>query len=781
MQTTTTVLPTARAIRAALSQQKYSNAFLPRYITMGEFLQRSIHIEGYRRVDNDTRTLLLMEAAAFENFSKLQIERNFFTFTHNSSYLFRFFEELSGELIDIGTLTLADTYGDYEEHISILTELYQRYETLCDERKVLDPIFAPKHYRINEAYVKSLGNVIIHAEGYLTNFELKLISQIAEITPVELMLEANQYNMKLQRKLSQRGVIVEKFGHYRIDFSGRSVIEHAAEPSPIQITAHAFSERMLQIGFIKKKVYDYVQAGIAPEKIAVVVPDENFAEHLKLFDTEENFNFAMGFSLRSTRTLTILQAAYDYLDNSSMENRARIMRVAPEFIETLRPHFQSVMSPEVLMEILAELIAGEPKSDAREIMDEELYLFDKLLPALSGVSFKSALYLFINRLTQRSLDDVRGGKVTVMGVLETRAVELDGVIVVDFNEGVVPRKSEKDLFLNSSTRKNAGLPDAQERESLQKLYYHNLFSRAKQVAISCVKAADSVPSRFLTQLDVNVEEVSDETQWAPILFKVGSRIVHERQPISAAYDFTARPLSSTALSMFLACRRKFYHRYVQKLTPHEIIQDMPKEYEIGNALHHALRDVYRKTPAFDDAEELAKALQQALHFHNGASVLDKFLMKLWMKKLSPFIAHEIKRFENARVVSCEEGFAANVEGITITGQIDRIDQCGEHLEVLDYKSGKYKTYTSKTVEKADDFQLQFYYLLAGQKGQVERCGFYDLNRGEIVYESVMEEKLERLKAHLRSLAATKTYEFDQTDDIKQCHYCDYRYICQRGL
>ena len=136
-----TILPSSRAIRAAILKDQDNNSFLPSYITMSEFLQRALLVDGYVRVDDDTRTLLLLEASEFKAFSALKIERNFFTFTQNSSYIFRFFEELSGELVDINSLSLADTYGDYEEHIEILQELYLRYERVCEEKRILDPIF----------------------------------------------------------------------------------------------------------------------------------------------------------------------------------------------------------------------------------------------------------------------------------------------------------------------------------------------------------------------------------------------------------------------------------------------------------------------------------------------------------------------------------------------------------------------------------------------------------------------------------------------------------------
>jgi len=151
------VLPSARSIRQEQLKQNSKEAiFLPDYLPMGEFISKLTLVENLKPLDEDTRNLLLLEASKFKNFSKLQIEQNFFTFTKNSSYIFKFFEELSGELFDIKHLKDADLYAEYEEHITILEELYKRYENLCLEKKVLDKIFLPKLYKLNSAFFKKI-------------------------------------------------------------------------------------------------------------------------------------------------------------------------------------------------------------------------------------------------------------------------------------------------------------------------------------------------------------------------------------------------------------------------------------------------------------------------------------------------------------------------------------------------------------------------------------------------------------------------------------------------
>ena len=781
MSAITTVLPTSRAIRSHILNEQSEDGFLSNYLTIGEFLQRVLRVDGYKRIDEDTRTLLLLEAADFANFSTLNIERNFFTFTENSSYLFRFFEELSGELVDIDALEFADTYGDYEEHITILQELYSRYKKLCEEKKVLDNIFLPQQYKLNESYLKSLGEVELYALGYLTNFEMQVLLSCAEIIPLSLRFSANQFNTKLTNKFEVLGSKIVANSTQRIDLQTLSVDDVKPIKTEINATVESFSQSLLQVGFIKQKVYSLIEQGMAPEKIVVVLPDENFAQHLRRFDEENNFNFAMGIPLSQSIFVESLEAVMNYLENKTVENTARLNRVGAELHEVLYSNYRASVASLDFSALMEPFLEKEHDKAVIDIVREELYYFEKIIPVLGEAPLKSALHLFSNRLKSKSVDDVRGGKITVMGVLETRLVEYDGVIVVNFNEGTVPRKSEKDLFLNSATRHNAGLPTTSEREDLQKLYYHSLFTNAKQVMIAYVGSTDSVPSRFLTQLGLTLADTQRDGLYAPIVMPIQSHQKIAMASIEGEYDFTKRSLSATGLKTFLTCKRKFYHKYIAGIKNHEIAQDMPKEHEVGTALHKALQIVYEEQNNFGDINELRKAVSKALEESGGHSVLDRYLHKLWMKRLEPFFECEIERFREVRVHSCEKKLETEVRGIKLYGEIDRIDTTLDGLEVLDYKSGKYMTYTARTLVNATDFQLEFYHLLASTLGEVTNCGFYDLSKGKIVYEPILNEKLEKLYTLLDELRETRHFDFEMTEKLSDCGYCEYAYLCQRGL
>ena len=780
MDETTIVLPSARAIRHEQLTQTNETLFLPNYITMSDFISKLTLVKGYKFIDEDSRVLLLLEASDFKVFSDLQIERNFFTFTKNSSYIFKFFEELSAELYDIELLTHADVYAEYEEHIAILQELYKRYERLCDEKKLLDRIFLPKLYEFNEAYAKMHQNILIQLDGHLTNFELELLQKAIKFTNITLRIWTTDFNEKMQNKLQDIGFDLEKGFIYELSLNNKEVI--AKEPIPLHahVTCNAFSESLLQVAFVQQKIYEFVYKGYYPEKIVVVLPDESMAQMLKSFDEKCNLNLAMGDSYRNTTLYAKLNATLNAIDQDSKENEARVQRVGDElFLALYKIYYKKVCEVDFLgvMESILELFTNKQE---KKIFIQELHKIEKILSFMQEMSVKSLFNIFMQRLAGRTLDDVRGGKVTVMGVLETRSVNFDAVIIVDFDENNVPKRSDKDMFLNTQIRQAAALPTMSDRENLQKHYYKMLIARSKEVAISYVSSQQSNGSRFLKQLGIKEQNLHNELDYAEILFQRINKPKIQEKEIIEDYSFKNVELSATRLKNFLTCKRKYYYKYVKFIQNYEIPKDMPQEYEIGNVVHRALKEVYEKKNHYMDAVELKKDIDKALDIFCGESELDKYLVAMQKKRLQPFVEAEIQRFSKGwRVTATEEYKKTPFAGITIAGQIDRIDKKENLIEVLDYKTGSYTLNNKNNFTEATDFQLEFYYLLAGDMGNVQNCAFYDLKESCIVPESFLEEKLEILKSHVKDLLTIESVNFEKCEDVKACQFCEYAIICGR--
>ncbi|WP_434636943.1 PD-(D/E)XK nuclease family protein [Sulfurimonas sp. NW7] len=780
MEETTIVLPTARAIRHEQLAAQEQTLFLPNYITMSDFIARLTLVKGYKFIDDESRILLLLEASDFKGFANLQIERNFFTFTKNSSYIFKFYEELSAELYDINLLSSADVYAEYEEHIAILQELYKRYEKLCNEKKLLDRIFLPKLYEFNEAYAKTHQNVTIYLDGHLTNFELELLQKAKSFMSIKLRFWATRFNEKMQNKLGELGFELEAGFIYELDFNNIKTLTKEKIPTDYKLTCNSFSESLLQVAFVQQKIYEFVQKGYNPQKIAVILPNETAAPILKSFDEKCNLNFAMGESFRHSGVYKKIEATLNAIEQDSKENEARIQRVGDELFLLLHGLYYKKVSEIDFMQKMQEVAAFFTNRQEKKILNEELHKIEKLLPFMQDMSVKSLLNIFMQRLALRTVDDVRGGKVTVMGVLETRSVHFDAVIIIDFDDKNVPKRSDKDMFLNTQIRKAASLPTMGDRESLQKHYYQMLISRSKEVAIAYVNSSESSGSRFLKQLGITQKNEHRELDYAEILFQKREAGFQKEEEIIEEYSFKNVALSASRLKTFLTCKRKYYYKYIQHIKNHEIPKDMPQEYEIGNVVHSALKAVYEKQNFYTDTEKLKKDINKALDDFCGESELDKYLVEMQKKRLEAFAEAEIERFKKGwKVFKTEELLETNFAGMKIVGQIDRIDKKENLIEVLDYKTGAYMLYNKNNYTEATDFQLEFYALLAGGFGNVERCGFYDLKESQIIPEAFLQEKTEILKSHIKDLLSIESVNFEKCEETKPCQFCEYAIMCNR--
>ena len=780
MNNKTIVLPSARALRHEQLKLEGENLFLPHFITMSDFISRLCIVKDFKTLDEDSRVLLLLEASDFSDFKNLQIERNFFTFTKNSSYIFKFFQELSAELYDIKELERSDVYAEFEEHIAILQELYKRYEKLCYERKYLDKIFLPKLYSFNAEYAKSHKSIELQVDGHLTNFEFELLHKCCEFCSVELVFSTSRFNSKMRAKFAELGIELEVGYRYKISLNEKEIVEKEKIFQNKNVICQSFSEPILQAAFVKKKIYDFIKKGYKAANIAVILPDEKFAQILGVFDEKLNFNLAMGESFGKTQIYKKLNATCKYIEQDSKENYARLKREGDEFYIKLRSIYSDKSKEVDVLEFLKEYKESFKSKKEIKVFDEELYSFKNILPFMREMSVKSVINLFMQRLSKRTLDDVRGGKITLMGVLETRSVNFDALIIVDFDDSNVPKKSDKDMFLNTQVREMANLPTMSDRENLQKHYYEMVINGAKEVAIGFVKSKESSASRFLKQLNIKEKNIHDEQEYASLLFERTKAYKQEEEEISSEYSFKGKTLSATKLKTFLTCKRKYYYRYIMQLKNHEIPKDMPKEHEIGLAVHEALKQLYIKRDFYESLDELKRDLHKEMKSVCGKSELERYLMEMQERRMSLFVECEIERFADGyRVLECEKSLSVEFGGMVLNGQIDRIDKKDNELYVLDYKTGAYPTHTLKNFTEATDFQLEFYYILASTLGQVRECGYYDLKESKIVAEPLLNEKLSILESHVKDLLNIEHVNFTKCEDIKNCQFCEYKIICQR--
>ncbi|EAK7208191.1 hypothetical protein E7687_09370, partial [Campylobacter jejuni] len=277
----------------------------------------------------------------------------------------------------------------------------------------------------------------------------------------------------------------------------------------------SFELRALQCAFVMDEISHFVRKGLKPENIAVITPDESFCEFLRLFDKDNMLNFASGISIKESLFYQKFQALYesassasfvyknqeDYFEDTQMifdYHNTLLHSLKLDFIE-FKKYFDEKCDFEYFEKLLALFLENE-KQELIYLIRKELYFIKDLLKNQS-LTLKELIHLFFMQISQLSLSDVGGGKVTVMGLLESRGLCFDGVILVDFNEEFIPKRSVNELFLNNEVRKKAGLISYDRRENLQRFYYESLMKNALEVSICFVENEEKSKSRFLDELD----------------------------------------------------------------------------------------------------------------------------------------------------------------------------------------------------------------------------------------------------------------------------------------
>jgi inactivated superfamily I helicase/RecB family exonuclease len=774
------VFPTSRAIREYLKNLKEENALLPTFLTIDEFLKKTLYFDNKKLIDEEQRFLYLKEACNIPQLEKIGFSNEFSFFFRQSDYLFRFFGEIASEKVDIETFSSYDTYEFYKEHIQILKLIYKNYSQILDDNNCIDKINLPNSYKINNDFLNKFDEIGIFFEGYFTNIEFEIIEKVSVLKKLFVNLNVNDYNKKSLENFENLGFEFKNNHNYIINLSSKSIIkEDIFKQNQIDYLIEAFNARTNQIAFIKKSVNSMIEKGIDPSRIALILPEESFAQTVQLYSNEGYFNYAMGLSIKNEKIYKVLSCINDYLNDEEQKSidELNFFNIDKLFIDSnFKDIWKDQLHHDKFVEFFDFIKTYEYKDEIIEKLDELKFRLEILFFNNQEIlTLKDAIKILIQKVSKLTLDDINSGPVTVMGLLETRAVKYDGIIIVDFNESFVPKRSVKDKFLSTAIKKHIGLPTSFDRENLQKYYYHRLISQAKYVNISYVKNETMQISRFSNELfKLKNSEIKDDS-YKHILFNQ-NRISHFDENIEHEIDLKKFTWSATSLKIFLSCKRKFYLQYIAGLNEHTNSLK-PKSYELGSIIHDCLQKLYERYSADDiDYEKLLDIFNE-VKSANAYLILD---LEIWKNRLKNFIDYEKNR-KTFKVIDVEKAFLIDYKGFKLKGAIDRIDKVGDDYYILDYKtSSSLKVDTLKNYENTKDFQLEFYFLACKEllNSSNIKPYYYDLYENVLKNEIVLDAKLDLLDHTLENLQSGNI-NFVKCIEKKECNFCIYKVICNR--
>lgn len=774
------VYPTSRAIREAIKSYQGNNMFLPNLMRIDDFESRIVISENLVSVDNFERIFLLREVIRDTKFSKLKYNLDLVHFFTQSDAIFKFFEELSLEGIGFENLRYSDAYGEFEEHIEILENLFLDYQALLKSRGLSDKSLLPQNYTLNNGFINYFDVIEVFIEGYFSNFEFELMDGVSKVTNLILHFQTSKFTKKMQDRFRLFGLDLDDEFDFEIDFTNKKILSQEKISTQTNIKVISTKERFEQIGIAFMEIQKMVDSGIQADKIALITPDESIKDVLDIFDKHNNLNFAMGFDYKNQKTYKILEALEQFWKTSDIKDYQRVLSYGLSL--KIDFDFEKNVSCQDFFVFLNELkLLETPLDENSQVLlnhnaeVQQKYFHISMVFKEYNLSYKEWLHLWLNVLSDVAVDDISGGKITVIGTLESRSIVYDGVVIIDFNEGIIPSLPSKDNFLNSSVREFAKLPTKSDREALQKQLYKRVIQRSKNSVIIYSTGDEKLPSKFIYELGLK-----DISQASPSykLYYEKDFLESVANDMEIVFDPFGVLWSSTRLKIFLECKRRYYYRYIKNIE-----QKQTQEENEGSFIHKLLEKVFEDEKFFEESENLSKKISNVLETMIDNTPYGLYQKLLYSQMLIDFIQKQILHFKAGwRVVEVEKTIKGTISGLKFQGRCDRVDQDNTGTFVIDYKTGKSnKENKSKNLQTQKDFQMNIYKEILSKQYKNLNLAFVKVFDGG-VFEEVksFEEKDQLFFEAMEELKKTKTFINSKCEDLKTCEYCEFALMCQRG-
>ena len=502
-------------------------------------------------------------------------------------------------------------------------------------------------------------------------------------------------------------------------------------------------------------------------RTAVVLCDEALLPTVIhcLPDEVGQVNITTGYPLSQTPVSSFVKLYFDMYMGGSTPRLVRAFRRHP-YTKYIDLSEANTATPQPLTCNLAKMlrqIAQKAKDDTSDPLSQEaLFRAYTLVNRVNGLIESDSLLvgeatlqrLLMQIIQQTSIpfhgEPARG--IQIMGVLETRNLDFDHVLLLSCNEGNMPRGVSDSSFIPHSIRQAYELTTVENKVGIYAYYFHRLLQRAKDVTILYNNATDDGQrgemSRFMLQMMVEsphtilrhtLQSGKTTDRYQPKEIEKSERVmqillsqwVRGDSPQASSDPQMCTP---TAINRYMRCPLQFYYRYVAGIKEPELPDD---EQELdnrvfGNIFHQAADTIYHQLPqyvtrdllnqvlkskvvierAVDEAFrlELPHAPRGGLHIINR-EVIIRYLRQLIEidKSLTPFtilgLECEVQRTINLQssIFNPQSSILNPQSSISIGGRIDRLDQLNDGtIRVVDYKTGSHHLKPLASVEAIFD-------------------------------------------------------------------------------
>ena len=462
--------------------------------------------------------------------------------------------------------------------------------------------------------------------------------------------------------------------------------------------------------------------------------------------------------------------------------------------------------------------------DEKKITFEYLYHFNKLFNKLkllqssyehiNSVGTLHSLYREIikNEKVPFSGEPLKG--LQVMGILESRVLDFETVIISSLNEGILPTGNKSSTFIPFDVRIQHNLPIYKDKDTIYSYHFYRLLQRAKNIYLLYNTEPDVINggemSRFIRQLEIeNIHKVNHQilVPKTPIIKKKLIEIDKNSNILKKLDEIEKKGFTASMLINYIRNPISFYYQTILEIPDENQMEETIAYNTIGSVIHNTLEELYKplenkklnekhiKQMQKEKDNIVDKYFQEKFSLGNLSKGKNLIIVEIAKKYIDNFLKKELKDINEGNVIkilSIEKKFettinlSSELKNIKIRGKIDRIDCVNGITRVIDYKTGgqikqsdlNIKEYNKIFEDKqyTNIFQLFFYTLAIEREKKynlpVENgiISFRNLSNGPLKTKFIDKSTLvnaEKLENYKKGLERLITEILDKNTSFKE--------------
>ncbi len=504
-------------------------------------------------------------------------------------------------------------------------------------------------------------------------------------------------------------------------------------------------------------------------KTAIVLGDENLLIPLlySLPQNVKNVNVTMGVSLKNFPAVVFFELLFAIhlhdtgslyykdifsiinhpLGNDLLKNgqsiaqtltRENITHISPEKLYELSKNEENTnlqllfedwkgdnkTAIKVALQILSELQKKHKINSIDRVVLHQLTAIFSKIEALNEQypflkSIKSMLILFSEMASSTSLDfegDPYNG-LQLMGVLETRVLDFENVIITSVNEGIFPSGKSNASFITYDLKQQFNLPIYTEKDAIYTYHFYRLLQRAKNVTLLYNNHSEGIntgeKSRFIRQLEIDKREnhtIEKRILSPKVQIKKQSlkEIKKTEAVMQRILEIAEKGFSPSALTSYIRNPLDFYFQKILKLNDFEEVEETVAANTLGTIVHDTLETFYQPLEGSvltiqnlldmkqQIPEEVTKQFKKTFKGGTFSKGKNLIIFEVAKRYISNFIDREISDVEagnSIKVIKIETNLTLEISiselnfPVKIHGKVDRVDEYNGQLRIIDYKTG----------------------------------------------------------------------------------------------